>query len=165
MELGCHFCSFLLCIGTCENLICIFHIFVSGQLRYEITRIRMLNINESMWRDSTTTTTMAKTPNAWGTSNDMAIPRRNQFSTANSNNVDPGSNPGPAINTNGVSGPASTGPPVVGVAGVPGGPAGERLKFMFSADEMTESVLFGGPSQKIVGIEDAMDRLNMVKII
>ena len=121
----------------------------------------MLNINESMWRDSATTTTMAKTPNAWGTSNDMAIPRRNQFSTANSNNVDPGSNPGPAINTNGVTGPASSGPPGVGPGG-PGGPAGERLKFMFSADDMTESVLFGGPTQKIAGLEDAMDRLNMV---
>ena len=118
----------------------------------------MLNINESMWRDSATTTTMAKTPNAWGTSNDMAIPRRNQFSTANSNNGDPGSNPGPAINTNGVSGPTSTGPAVVG-AGGPGGPAGERLKFMFSADD---EILFGGPSQKIAGLEDAMDRLNMV---
>ena len=49
----------------------------------------MLNINESMWsRDSATTTTMAKTPNAWGNATtEMAIPRRGQFSTvANSNN-------------------------------------------------------------------------------
>ena len=130
----------------------------------------MLNINESMWsRDSATTTTMAKTPNAWGNATtEMAIPRRGQFSTANSNNVDP-SNPGSAINTNGVASTVSSGhtatAPVVGVGpegpGVPGGPAGGRLKFMFSPEDMTESVLFGGPSQKI-GLEDAMERLNMV---
>ena len=106
----------------------------------------MLNINESMWRDSATTTTMAKTPNAWGTSNDMTIPR------------------------NGVSGPpTSGGPPVVGAGGSegpggPGGPAGGgHLKFMFSPEDMTESVLFGGPSQKIAGLEVAMERLNMVR--
>ena len=121
-----------------------------------------------MWRDSATTTTMAKTPNAWGTANDMAIPRRNQFSTANSNNGDPGSNTGSTINTNGVSGPASlghtsSGPPVVG-AGGPEGPGGP-LKFMFSPEDMTESVLFGGPSQKITGLEDAMERINMVRAL
>ena len=99
-----------------------------------------------MWRDSATTTTMAKTPSAWGTANDMTIPR------------------------NGVSGPpTSGGPPVVGAGGSegpggPGGPAGGgHLKFMFSPEDMTESVLFGGPSQKIAGLEVAMERLNMVR--
>lgn len=117
----------------------------------------MLNINESMWRDSASAAaSMTKGPptNAWGTT-DMALQsRRSQFSSGGGGNVSNNENPGAAINTNG----GSSNNAASSAANESG-----RLKFMFSPEDMTETVLFGGPpSQKIGGLEDAMERLSMV---
>lgn len=103
----------------------------------------MLNINESMWRDSaTTTSSMTKpTTNAW------ALDRIGQ---------------NPAV----TNGPPQTnkppgGPPPSAVAeAASAGPSPGGFKFVFS--EPTGAVLFGGPPQKIGGLEDAMERLSMV---
>jgi hypothetical protein len=137
----------------------------------------MLNINENLWRDSSATASKPP-PNAWGTNNDpmqaisaAAASRRGQF-TASASNVD-GVNGGTTIVTN------ATGvvPPTGGSHGglPPGGPASaplttssasdSRLRLMFSAEGMAENLLYGvgpPPQQKMAGIENAMDRLNMV---
>lgn len=114
----------------------------------------MLNINESMWRDSASGASMTKAgTNAWGTT-DMALQsRRSQFSSGSSSS---NNETGSGVNSNGGS--------VSGNNAVAG--SDPRLKFMFSPEDMTETVLFGGPaSQKIgTGLEDAMERLSMVSL-
>ena len=103
----------------------------------------MLNINESMWRDSATTASMAK-PNAWGNP-DMAITRRAQFNS--SENLE-----NPTATTPSASASASE--------------ASARLKFMFpTPEDMAETVLFSGGAPKMGhGLEDAMERLSMVSL-
>ena len=97
----------------------------------------MLNINESMWRDSATTASMAK-PNAWGNP-DMALTRRGQFNSSEN-----------------LENPSATTP-------VPASEAA-RLKFMFTPEDMAETVLFSGGAPKIGGLEGAMERLSMVSL-
>ena len=100
----------------------------------------MLNINESMWRDSATTASMAK-PNAWGNP-DMgsALTRRSAGQFNSSENLE---------------NPSATTP-------VPAASEAARLKFMFTPEDMAETVLFSGGASKIGGLEDAMERLSMV---
>ena len=101
----------------------------------------MLNYNESMWRDSaTSTSSMAKpTANAW------ALERIGQNPAVT--NGQPQANKPPG------------GPPPPSAAEATGVPPGGSFKFVFSEDA---AVLFGGPPQKIGGLEDAMERLSMV---
>ena len=105
----------------------------------------MLNINESMWRDSAPAANLAKQANAWGSAPEMGIPRRTQF---------PNSNSAAEMTPNGTGNA-----PVAPGEAAPVAP-GNRLKFMFNADELPDSLLYGG-HQKI-HLEDAMERLNIV---
>ena len=116
----------------------------SSDLFFAYRGLKMLNINEGMWRDSATTASMAK-PNAWGNP-DMAITRRAAQFNSSENLENPGSATTPVSAT---SSEAS------------------RLKFMFSQtpEDMAETVLFSGGAPKIAGLEDAMERLSMVSII
>ena len=116
----------------------------SSDLFFACRGLKMLNINEGMWRDSATTASMAK-PNAWGNP-DMAITRRAAQFNSSENLENPGSATTPVSAT---SSDAS------------------RLKFMFSQtpEDMAETVLFSGGAPKIAGLEDAMERLSMVSII
>ena len=116
----------------------------SSDLFFAYRGLKMLNINEGMWRDSATTASMAK-PNAWGNP-DMAITRRAAQFNSSENLENPGSATTPVSAT---SSDAS------------------RLKFMFSQtpEDMAETVLFSGGAPKIAGLEDAMERLSMVSII
>lgn len=102
----------------------------------------MLNINESMWRDSATTASMAK-PNAWGNP-DMAITRRAQFNSSEN-----------------LENPTATTPSATASASE----ASARIKFMFTPEDMAETVLFSGGAPKMGhGLEDAMERLSMVSL-
>ena len=110
----------------------------------------MLNINDnvaSMWRDSATAASMAKpSANTWGTTEMASISRRGQFTN------NPGANNSNEANINGSANATSD-----------AAAAGGRLRIMFSAENMADLVHFGGPPQKSMGLEDAMERLNMVK--
>ena len=99
----------------------------------------MLNINESMWRDSATTASMAK-PNAWGNP-DMSLARRAAGGQFNS--------------SENLENPSATTPVPTAAS------EAARLKFMFTHEDMAETVLFSGGASKM-GLEDAMKGLTLV---
>ena len=128
-------------LGFCVHIVMSRKVNSSSDLFFAYRGLKMLNINEGMWRDSATTASMAK-PNAWGNP-DMAITRRAAQFNSSENLENPGS------------------------ATTPVSSSEARLKFMFSQtpEDMAETVLFSGGAPKIAGLEDAMERLSMVSII
>ena len=107
----------------------------------------MININE-MWRETSTVTGMSKPTgtNAW------ALDRMGQNPTVASPQVNPNSKP--------------TGQPHEAAVAPAANPAANPRGFNLVFNEpgsVPGSVLFGGPPvQKMGGLEDAMERLNMV---
>ena len=115
----------------------------------------MLNINESMWRDSAPST-VKPVPNAWASGPEMhTIPKRGQFVPPNSEPTNGSTVPGKPVV------PVNSGPNVGGPEGNPN--AGPRLNFMFNREDIPDSLLYGGHPK--MGLEDAMERLNMVMLL